>query len=573
MKQHKKLLILGISICTFFSFFSCDMDITPTNEYTDKIIWEDSTNIELYINELYSTFRTFQFGAMSNYIGDGNSTDALSDIVKYTSVTPGKGTVNKISTNPSIVSSANPIMNYWAEGYERIRRVNEFIDGINKYASGLSEGKKTQYEAEARFIRGYVYFWLAKLHGSVVLINNIADYSIRDRERSSEDDCWNAIAADFTFAKENLPVKWASNYAGKATKIAASGMLARTWLYAASIAKYDKKQFNSDPLTGISENKAKAYFENAAAAAKEAMQIAPASGVYLEDVFENAFKATSKEIVFACFFSAPIIRNSFDVMYAPPGDDTSNKCWVRGVPTAEMADEFEMADGSKFDWSNPEMKANPFQNREPRFYASILYNRAQWKDRIINTTVGSEPEGYVDYGNNANADEPKRTVTGYYIRKILDQSNLTFIENGGFQPSIEMRYAEILLIGAEAEVQLDNATNKAKAKEYINELRNKRGLPDFTGDDVLTQIKHERIVELGFEGHRYWDLRRWREAHLVLNNTRFHACKITSTENGLEYERVTCDDRDRKFTTNLYYLPVPSFEIRNNQGITQIQGW
>jgi len=574
MKKYEIFTALSILFCCLFSTTGCKLDVTPTDDYTDKVIWEDPDNIELYMNDLYSTFRTFQFGSMSNFIGDGNCTDALTDLVKYTSVTPGKGTVNEISTNPSIVSSANPIMNYWSEGYERIRRINEFLYGLNNNAKGLTIEQKNQYQAEARFIRGYVFFWLAKLHGSFVILTDINDYKNRDRQRSSEDECWNAVAADFKFASENLPITWNAKYKGKATKIAAYGMLARCWLYAASVAKYDKKQFNSDPLTGISESKAKEYFENAANAAKQAIEIAPSSGVSLESNFENAFKKESKEIVFASYYSSPTVKNAFDIMYAPPGDDKNNKCWVRGVPTAELVDEFELANGKKFDWNNAEMQQNPYANRGARFYASILYNGSVWKGRTINTIAGTEPEGYVEYGNNSNADEPKKTVTGYYFKKMLDQSNLTFVDNGSYQPSIEMRYSEILLIGAEAEALLDGASHNTLAKEYINSLREKRGLPEFAGQNLMEAIKHERIVELGFEGHRYWDLRRWREAHIKLNDIRFHACKITSSSSGnFDYERVACDDRNRKFNSNLYYLPIPSYEIRNNQKITQIQGW
>lgn len=560
------VLTILISIC------SCSLDITPSNEYTEDIIWKDADNIDLYINELYSTFRIFQFGAMSNYIGDGNATDALTDIMKYTSVTPGKGTVNELATNPSTISPATPAMNYWGDGYARIRRINEFIEGIDKNASYLDEERKLQYVAEAHFIRGYVYFWLAKLHGSIIIINDIGDYGVIDRERLSEEKCWNAIADDFIFAAQELPISWGTKGKGKATKVAAYGMLARTWLYAASVAKYDRKQFNSDPLTGIQESKANELFQNAATAAKEAMSLSEEAGIGLEESFDKIFTNDSKETVFASYFVPPMVRNVFDIMYAPPGDNKDNKCWVRGVPTSELVDEFEMKDGTKFDWNNPVMAENPYENREPRFYSTILYNEAVWKGRTVITATGNELEGYVEYGNNLNADEPKRTVTGYYIRKMLDSDNTTFVDEGSFKPWIEMRYAELLLIAAEAEAQL-GGTHQTAAMKYLNTLRVKRGLPEYHENDLMKAIKHERIVELAFEGHRYWDLRRWREAHVVLNDTRFHACKITESEGGYRYEIVPCDDRDRKFYPSLYYMPIPSTEIRNNQSISQIKGW
>lgn len=566
---------IDVFIITLFLILTagCSLDITPSNDYTEEVIWNNSDNIELYINELYTTLRDFQFDKMANLIGDGNATDALTDLMKYTSVTPGKGTVNELATNPSVISPATPVMDYWSTGYTKIRRINEFIDGVTRNTSYLEENVRMEYIAQARFLRGYIYFWLVKLHGSILLLNDIEDYLVVDRQRSTETECWDAVINDFSFAAEWLPTSWNSKNKGKITRIAAYSMVARASLYAGSIAKYDRKQFNFDELTGVAESKAKEYFEKSIKATEEAIKLSAESGISLENNLEKIFTNESSEIILASYFVSPFVRHSYDIMYAPPGDSNEEKCWVRGVPTAELADEFEMSDGAKFDWNNPEMAANPYKNREPRFYSTILYNGATWKGRDIITIAGSEREGYVEFGNNPNSDEPKRTVTGYYVKKMLDPSNTTFVDDGSFQPWIEIRYAELLLIAAEAETYIDSQMSKSKARNYLNLLRVNRGLPEFVGDDLLSAIKHERIVELAFEGHRYWDLRRWREAHILLNNTMFHACRITDVQGELQYEKTPCDDRQRKFYTSMYYMPVPSTEIRNNQLITQIKGW
>jgi hypothetical protein len=229
-----------------------------------------------------------------------------------------------------------------------------------------------------------------------------------------------------------------------------------------------------------------------------------------------------------------------------------------------------MADGSKFSWNNATQAASPYVGREPRFYATILYNGAPWKGRTINSQAGSGIENFTEY---AVTPEPKRTVTGYYIKKMLDSTNTNFVTNKSTQSSIEMRYAEVLLIAAEARTKLNELGGAADA---LNALRNKRGLPNTTAGDaaqLMTAIEHERKVELAFEGHRYWDLRRWRKAHIVLNGVKFTGHKIIPQGAGWKYEVVPADNTNRQFTTKLYYIPIPVDEIQRNDAMDQIKGW
>jgi hypothetical protein len=240
------------------------------------------------------------------------------------------------------------------------------------------------------------------------------------------------------------------------------------------------------------------------------------------------------------------------------------------VPTAELVDEFEMADGTKFSWSNPVHATNPYNNREPRFEATILHNNSIWKGRVVNTTEADVVEGFVEFGKSG---DPKRTVTGYYAKKMLDPNNTTFVVNKSTQSWIEMRYAEIILVLAEAKAQLDDY---ASATTYINMLRNKRGLNAISvsgNTQAMQAIEHERKVELAFEGHRFWDLRRWRKAHIELNGKKMTGHKITGLGTGYTYEVVSADAVNRSFTGKLYYLPIPENEVQLNLGLDQIFGW
>jgi hypothetical protein len=486
--------------------------------------------------------------------------------MKFTSNTAGNGSVNILVSNSNQFSSASVGLNYWASGYERIRRINEMINGINTKSS-LSDAQKQVYEAEGRFVRAYAYFWLAKIHGSVILFKSMDQYTEKDHERSSEEAVYDFILEDLQFAADHLPL---NNLAGRATQGAAYTLMARVGLYAGSIAKYDLKQFNQDPLTGISQARSAEYFKKSADAAQKVIDMANGGLYALDDNFASIFtNKNTKEAIFRVDFAAPDVTHQYDLGYAPPRDAQGNTL-VYGVPTAELVNEFEMADGSKFSWQNAAQAAAPYTNREPRFYATILYNGATWKGRTLNTSTTDAIEGFTTFGASG---DPKRTVTGYYVRKMLDPTNTTFVQNKSTQSWIEMRYAEVLLIMAEAKAQLGDF---ATATTYINQLRQKRGLNALSlanNNQAMAAVEHERKVELAFEGHRFWDLRRWRKAHLLLDNVKFTGHKISPNATGLTYEVVSADATNRSFSTKLYYLPIPENEVQLNGALTQIKGW
>lgn len=542
----------------------CKLDVVPQDRYTDALIWQSQDNIDLYIQDQYQVFKIFAFGRFP--IGYDNATDALTDLMKYTSDVPGNGTVNRLVFEPGGVSASSLYLDFWSAGYAHIRRINEFLSGLNKYAK-LEDKSKQLYEAEARFLRGYVYFWLVKLHGSVVILDQLAFN--KDNKRSGEDACWNFIAADFAFAAEHLPAERTGKAQGRATQGAAYGLLAKTWLYAASTAEYDKKQFNQDALTGVPAEKKAAYYKNAMDAAAAVIKLANEGKYALEGDYKKLFsQRNSKESLLTIQYMKPGVVHELDRTFCPPADVSG--ALVAGVPTAELADEFEMADGSRFSWNNPAMAGDPYASREPRFYATILYNGSSWKNRTMNTTPANSLEGFVEYKSVA---EPRKTVTGYYVRKMLDEGNTNILDSKSDQSWMVMRYAEVLLIHAEAAGKsgdFNAATTSLKAVRGRVQLP---GVNITSEQQLMTAIEHERKVELAFEGERYWDLRRWRKAHIVLNNTRFHGHKITAAGSGFNYEVVDCDKQNRYFPASFYYMPIPQSEIVNNTAMSQIQGW
>lgn len=564
MKFNKiiKYPTLALITSVFFSLNSCNIDVEPQDRYAEGLIWSDPSTIELYVDGLYAEFKSFQFGMFPN-LGYDNAMDALADGMKFTSTVSGNGTVNLLISNSNQFSPTSVGLNYWSAGYNRIRRVNEFIQGVNE-KSILSETEKIKYIAEARFVRAYTYSWLAKIHGSVIIQDDITTYKDKNKQRSSEEAVYDFMIEDLKFAADNLPV---ASLAGRANKGAAYALLSRVALFAGSIAKNDLKLYNDDPLTGINNSRAKEYFNIAKSAAQSVEDL----GLYdFDPDFANIFtNKNSKEAIFRVDYVSPSVVHQYDYGYAPPSDNNGNTL-VYGVPTGNLVDEFEMVDGSKFSWSNPVHAANPYLNREPRFYATILYNGAPWKGKIMNTTTSDPVDGFIQYGSTA---EPKRTVTGYYAKKLLDPKNTNILVNRSTQSWIEMRFSEVILNKAEAQIGLEDYTGAAST---LSLLRSKRGLTGVnfnTYNTGMDAIEHERKVELAFEGHRFWDLRRWRKAHIVLNGVKVTGHKIEVEGNGFKYTIVPADNIDRSFSTRLYYLPIPEGEIQVNQGLTQIKGW
>ncbi|WP_159637641.1 RagB/SusD family nutrient uptake outer membrane protein [Sphingobacterium composti Ten et al. 2007 non Yoo et al. 2007] len=564
-KAKFKYTVLALMSSSLISLNSCDIEVVPKTRFFEGTVWTDPTVVELYLNGLYSEFKTFQFGVFPG-LGYDNAMDALADGMKFTSTVSGNGTVNILISNANQFSPSSVGLNYWSAGYNRIRRINEFIDGI-KHKSTLSETEKIKIEAESRFIRAYVYHWLAKIHGSVVILKDINEYDVKDRQRSSEAEVYDFMIEDLKFAAANLGN---TSLAGRANKGTANALLSRVALYAGSIAKYDLNQFNTDELTGIPASRAKEYYKISADAAEAVIS----SGVYqLESDFASVFNRkvdeSTKEAILRTDFVAPQVTHQYDFGYAPPRDNNGNTM-VYGVPTAELVDEFEMADGTKFSWSNAAHAANPYENREPRFYASILYHGAAWKGRTLNTSVEDAQEGFSQYGVLA---EPRRTVTGYYTKKFLDPRNTNFGVNRSSQSWIELRLGEVYLNLAEAKAGLEDYSGSAATLSILRNARKLNSINYNTAATALAAIEHERMVELAFEGHRFWDLRRWRKAHITLNNRRVSGHRVEVVGQNVSYTTVQADDRDRSFTGRLYYLPIPEAEVQVNTALTQIKGW
>ena len=549
MRTYKYLIV---TIIMGLSFTSCNdfLDPDPTDRLSEKLFWQNEESTDLYLNSFYPYLSSYgNFG--TSQFNNGLLTEGMTDMLKYGSYSAGVGNANRIVFNPYFVTAdQSQGLVIWTTSYERIRRVNEFLSSMSKYST-YNEDTNKSYEAQIRFIRAFLYYQLLLRTNTVIIFDKLPDGN--SKPLSPESDCWDFVEQDLDYAIQNLPVQWDATRSGRITKGAALAMKSRAMLVA---KRWEKARAAASEVINLQDNGSLVYELN-----KD-----------YKNAFKSYFDNGNKESILEFRYKLPAPYHSFDRDFAPGGDWANNG--GSACPTQEMVEEYELATGGKADWSKWHSKTTetpPYSLLEPRFHASVLYNGASWKNRKIETFVDGK-DGYIDYGFQANTNG--KTTTGYYLRKYLDESIADISTTYSAQPWIEIRLAEVYLNLAEACAMLGSTYDK-DANNAIRTIRERVKLPytDLTGEELMKAIRHERKVELAYEGFYYWDLRRWRMADSILDGARFHGLKITQSGTTLTYEYIDCDKEDRKFPERFYNFPIPTTEIANNLAISQINLW
>lgn len=549
MRTYKYLIA---TIIMGLSFTSCNdfLDPDPTDRLSEKLFWQNEESTDLYLNSFYPYLSSYgNFG--TSQFNNGLLTEGMTDMLKYGSYSAGVGNANRIVFNPYFVTAdQSQGLVIWTTSYERIRRVNEFLSSMSKYST-YNEDTNKRYEAQIRFIRAFLYYQLLLRTNTVIIFDKLPDGN--SKPLSPESDCWDFVEQDLDYAIQNLPVQWDATRSGRITKGAALAMKSRAMLLA---KRWEKARAAASEVINLQDNGSLVYELN-----KD-----------YKNAFKSYFDNGNKESILEFRYKLPAPYHSFDRDFAPGGDWANNG--GSACPTQEMVEEYELATGGKADWSKWHSKTTetpPYSLLEPRFHASVLYNGASWKNRKIETFVDGK-DGYIDYGFQANTNG--KTTTGYYLRKYLDESIADISTTYSAQPWIEIRLAEVYLNLAEACAMLGSTYDK-DANNAIRTIRERVKLPytDLTGEELTKAIRHERKVELAYEGFYYWDLRRWRMADSILDGARFHGLKITQSGTTLTYEYIDCDKEDRKFPERFYNFPIPTTEIANNLAISQINLW
>lgn len=531
----KKIIYI---LAAILAFNSCDvLDMKPLDKVSDADVWEDSALIELYVNASYNSIY-HEFGQ-----------DMLSDASDETYCIHNWGNmwvVQKGEMTSDNVTGVSVKVNYWSNAYSNIRTINVFFDRIDD--APVETALKNRMKGEMKFIRAWIYANLIWRYGDVPLITNLfelnQDYKVT---RDSYGDCVDFITKELDEAISFLPAKSSSETLGRATGDACKALKARVLLYAAS------EQNNPSHL--------KEKWEAAAEATKEVLD----AGYSLGNDYQSVFLEDNDEIIFARYFTQ---ANSTDFMLWN-GRNGSNG-WTGENPTQNLVNAYEMTNG-ELPYLNEELplkinpasgydESKPYVGRDPRLDASILHDGSMWAGRETETWHGGldSPESSI---GSWNASKTAYAFKKFMVESIPPTGSSIKPEN----PWIFFRLAEFYLNYAEIMYELGD---EEQARKYVNKVRARQSvnMPPVTasGEKLRDKIRNERRVELAFEGHRFFDVRRWGIADKTENRDLL-AMNIQKKEDGSKTYEVTLLLK-RSFLEQHKLVPIPRAEIDKSEG-------
>lgn len=584
MKLYIKYLTIGLMATTMLASCADILDKKPLTEISDNDLWSDPALLKAFVNSRY------------NQVGVNGAESMQSSIVDETELTWLRGceTHNFARLSPTDLGRMNGAWwgwdnRSWSTKWTNISNCNIFFERVDNVGF-TDEAEKTKLVGQVRFIRAFEYWDLIARWGAMPIITK--SFSINDREeivdqkRNTYKECIDFLVGELDQAAKELPANWSGDDYGRATSVAALALKSRILLYAASPLMNEDVKIPEVGYTTPEPDR----WQKAAKAATEALAAAQAAGYELYNLDADPSKnyqmifmdntAANKETLFARMGTNSAGGESISScdQYNNPNGYGG---WGGNCPLQELVDAYEVVkDGvaSKFDWNNPEEKANPYANRDPRFYATILYDGAKWMTRNVETYFDVDSNGNITGGGKDTKfgnDSWNASPTGYNMKKFMDEGYALNSWNFCARNWIHLRMAELYLNKAEA---LYNIGDEEGAREALKPVRERAGMPAVTatGTDLLEAIKNERRIEFAFEEHRYFDVRRWKEAPKYFGST-VHAITIKKYPDGkktYEVDKLRSDvGGDRKWDDKMYWLPITKSEMDKNPNLVQNPGY
>ncbi|GAA4407588.1 RagB/SusD family nutrient uptake outer membrane protein [Nibrella viscosa] len=590
----------------------------PLDQVSEAAVWSDAALAEAFVLEIYAGFGNGGF--------DEQMLASLTDEAIFTH--PGRGitTITEARSNPADIGWVNGTLN-WPNMYTRIRAANLALKNLEKPQFANTNGIVDRLRGEALFLRAYYYQQLIRYYGGVPLIDRPFELGEADYNspRNTWEECVNFIVKDLDEAAKLLDGK--SVVRGRSSRAAALALKSRVLLYAASdLHDIPTAKAKSATISAFSKPEVLGYltgnrierWTKARDAAKAVLDLpnlgnqlnlsAPLPREEAIQTYINNSMARSggeREILLGRYFiNAKQEGGGRQGLFNGPNGYNN---WAGNTPVQLLIDDYEMMDGSRFSWSKPEQAANPYANRDPRFYASVLYDGAQWKPRSA-ANQPRDPLGQIQTGRYevVNASGAKAThfgldtrnspiedwngsYTGYYFRKFID-ANPAIVDQNTWQevPYPMLRFTEALLNYVEASIELGQ---DGEARTWLNKLRFRSGMPAVTesGDALRQRYRNERRIEMAYEEQRFHDTRRWMIAPETLGRKAngisivgtlkpgktLSVYRYDPTSYDYSYRVVEIDPgkENRLWLDKMYYLPIHRDEMNRNNKLVQNPGY
>ncbi|MBK5720957.1 RagB/SusD family nutrient uptake outer membrane protein [Dysgonomonas sp. Marseille-P4677] len=594
MKKTLLYSLFALSISSVILLTSCEdafgnfLDKQPSNELTEEEVFSDWTLMEEFHYDTYNFLRHGACRIKDSWL------DATTDLAQTSYSSGGVRTSFNIGNYYSSAGESE-LTGTWEHYYRGIRKCNMIITRIEKVPKepSLSETQyeqdKLNYTSEARFLRAFFYWELFLRYGPIPLVTEVLDpdgdllsnYTTRPTVKEYVVDFILKELNECETGLMNYDDAWNSSRAGRIGQPMARALYSRIMLYMAS-PRYSAE-------SGIT-------WQEAADAAKSFIddygshfslfKVADANGkplgveAYTNALLRTAYSGNNKEVIF--YRNDVVIRWDAIKNDSPVGEGGNGGL----CPSQNLVDMYDMADGSspftqydatgapvyKGNPATPEIntasgysEANPWTNRDPRLSATVLYNGAKWGNGTINVVLGQRDNPI----GNTNA-----TPTGYYVRKYIPETILSAEHSqSAYRLWTIIRYAEILLNYAEALNEAQGPT--AEVYNMLDQIRHRAGISgnianrnDLTSskDNMRNFIHKERTIELAFEEHRAWDIRRWDVAVEVMTRPIYG---VNVSTDGTITRKIA---QNRVFEKKMYLYPIPEGEVWKT-GIENNPGW
>jgi len=591
----------------------------PLTEVPSEDVWKDPGLSQAFVTDIYN--------GLGNGGFDEQMLSSLTDESLFTHPGRGINTITEARSNPADIGWVNNTY-AWVNMYQRIRACNLAIENLKEPKfEDTGDITADRLMGEALFMRAYFYQQLLRYYGGVPIVDRSyvlgeADYTV---PRNTYAECVDFIVKDCDAAAGLLNGKTIA--AGRASKAAALALKSRVLLYAASdLHDAATARANSNVLASFSNPELLGYTSGDRAtrwqAARDAAlavieepgfgyaldlsaPVTPAEGTANHMNAALARSGGERELIFARYFINP--KDEGGAWVGRNNGPNGYHNWAGNTPVQNLVDDYELVDGTTFDWENPAHAAAPYTNRDPRFYATVLYDGATWKPRTADVATKDSANqiqtGQYQIKNAAGAvvtyfglDTRQSSVedwngsrTGYYMRKFIDPSPSIVDQNTRQQiPWPFFRYTEAVLNYVEACIELGE---EAKATAWLNKVRYRAGMPAVvaTGGALREQYRNERRVEMAYEEQRYHDARRWMIAGETLGE-KAGRISITATLNTgkdvrvyrydptsytYHYERLDIDPgiENRQWLDKMYFLPISRDEMNRNSKLVQNAGY